>query len=77
MLLLLQQKENRRLLSQWLTGNYQLVSPSIETDLESIQALSASDFDLCLIDGAAFSQLEPWLKNQRQQLEPIFGPVCC
>ncbi|MFE4107730.1 hybrid sensor histidine kinase/response regulator [Almyronema epifaneia] len=74
LLLLFQQKENRRLLSQWLAENYQLVAPSLDTDSEAISALSASDFDLCILDGTAFSQLEPWLKNQRQAAEPVFWP---
>ncbi len=74
LLLLLQQKENRRLLSQWLSEHYQLVAPQIDAGLETLETLSAEDFELCILDGAAFSQLQPWLKKQRKMTEPIFWP---
>jgi signal transduction histidine kinase len=70
-LLLLDHKTNRILLSGWLERHYNVVSlPAGEEDA----ALSAP-FDLCLIDGPALDRHWKKVRQHKKAEDPVFLPV--
>lgn len=68
-LLLLEHKENRRLLSTWLEKKYQIFSPDSEQEL-----LELSSFDLCLLDGRALDKLNNWVLATKKEQGEVFLP---
>lgn len=70
-LLLLDQKENGRLLAQWLSQYYSVLSPSSD---QQVQALTEEMFDLAIVDGTALMRLLEPLQKRRREAEPIFLP---
>ena len=68
LMLLLEQKENRRLLAEYLEDTYDLVLP------HSMQCLAAA-FDLCIIDGPALDKYWDELKKRKDQELLVFLPV--
>lgn len=64
-LLLIDHRQNRRLLAEWLEGAYTLV--------EAGEALEA-EFDLCLIDAPALARLEEAVKARKAREAPAFLP---
>ena len=67
-LLLLDHKSNRRLLADWLGQHYEVLSPEQGT-------LPTTPFDLCLLDGAAFTRLWKDVHGYKKAAEPLFLPV--
>jgi len=67
-LLLLDHRQNRRLLAEWLEQNHQVVMP--ETD----RALQEA-FDLAILDGLALDRLWEQVRVRKQTEEPLFLPV--
>jgi signal transduction histidine kinase len=67
-LLLIDHRQNRRLLAEWLEQNHQVVMP--ETD----RALQEA-FDLAILDGLAFDRLWEQVRARKQTEEPLFLPV--
>ena len=67
-LLLLDHRQNRRLLAEWLEQNHQVVMP--ETD----RALQEA-FDLAILDGPALDRLWEQVRARKQTEEPLFLPV--
>ena len=67
-LLLLDHRQNRRLLAEWLEQNHQVVMP--ETD----RALQGA-FDLAILDGLALDRLWEQVRARKQTEEPLFLPV--
>ena len=67
-LLLLDHRQNRRLLAEWLEQNHQVVMP--ETD----RALQET-FDLAILDGLALDRLWEQVRARKQTEEPLFLPV--
>jgi signal transduction histidine kinase len=67
-LLLLDHRQNRRLLAEWLEQNHQVVMP--ETD----RALQEA-FDLAILDGLALDRLWEQVRARKQTEEPLFLPV--
>ena len=67
-LLLLEHKENRRLLAQWLESFYEVGLPDSDQQLEE-------PFDLCLLDGPATEQRRQWLQARKASEQPVFLPV--
>ena len=53
-LLLLEHRENRRLLAQWLELFYEVIVPDTEACLQE-------SFDLCILDGPALDRVGEWL----------------
>ncbi|MGL6344009.1 MAG: ATP-binding protein [Waterburya sp.] len=74
-LLLIDHRKNRHLLSQWLRKQYQILSPTIDGDfaVEGEQLL-AQTFDLCFIDFGAIRQLRQQMLAKRQSEIPTFLP---
>ncbi|KAI9132288.1 sensor histidine kinase KdpD [Acaryochloris sp. CCMEE 5410] len=70
-LLLFDQQENGRLLAQWLSQFYLVLSPPCE---QQVQALAEEPFDLAVFDGTALLRLLEPLQVRRQVAEPIFLP---
>jgi serine phosphatase RsbU (regulator of sigma subunit) len=67
-LLLLDQKENRRLLSDWLTSRYEVIGDDSDEALQQ-------PFDLCIIDGHALDRLLPRVRARKTAEHPVFLPV--
>lgn len=74
-LLLIEHRKNRYLLSQWLTGQYQILSPEADEDFVTRgEQLLSQSFDLCFVDFAAIRKLrQPMLARRKVEL-PIFLP---
>jgi PAS domain S-box-containing protein len=66
-LLLLDRKDNCRLLSTWLERHYQVLIP------QSDQAIDCS-FDLCILDNSALNRLWPKVQARREAEQPVFLP---
>lgn len=67
-LLLVEQKENRRLLVELLKNRYSICIPESELGL-------AEPFDLCIADGLAFTQHQLQLQERKKAEEPIILPI--
>lgn len=66
-LLLVGQRENRRLLAEWLSIHHEVVLPDSPAVLEQ-------PFDVGIIDGPALEQLGTWVQAVKQTQQPIFLP---
>lgn len=66
-LLLLQHRENRNLLANWLSMRYQVIVP------DSTQSLDHS-FDLCILDGPSLHRLGAWVRARKEKEQPVFLP---
>ena len=67
-LLLLENKQNRALLADWLSQHYQVIQldPSISME---------SQFDVCLIDGPSLDRCWSEIQACKKAQDPIFLPV--
>lgn len=68
LLLLLDNKRNRDVLSEWLGQRY-------EVTLAEDESWSETPFDVCLIDGPALDRLGPAVRARKAEEEPAFLPV--
>ncbi|HEY9771333.1 MAG TPA: HAMP domain-containing sensor histidine kinase [Coleofasciculaceae cyanobacterium] len=72
-LLLLKHQQNRRILCQWLTEHYEILS--LEANLADVgPQLLSENFDLCFIDFAAIHLLREKILAKRASVVPIFLP---
>ncbi|MEG4105317.1 ATP-binding protein [Microcoleus sp. S13_C5] len=71
-LLLVEQKENRRLLLEWLAVYYEVLLPN-STDSEDFLPFNQS-FDLAIIDGLALKRHWQWVAAQKQAEHPVCLP---
>ncbi|MEG4199588.1 HAMP domain-containing sensor histidine kinase [Microcoleus sp. Pol12A5] len=71
-LLLVEQKENRRLLLEWLAVYYEVLLPN-STDSEDFLPFNQS-FDLGIIDGLALKRHWQWVAAQKQAEHPVSLP---
>ncbi|NJM60824.1 MAG: HAMP domain-containing histidine kinase [Oscillatoriales cyanobacterium RU_3_3] len=73
-LLLVEQRENRRLLLEWLAVNYVVVLPDSTTD--RINDLSQFDraFGMGIIDGLALKRHWQWVADRKQAEHPVCLP---
>ena len=67
-LLLIDQRQNRHLIADWLGRNYQVVAPEGSTTL-------AEPFDLAILDGPALDRVWVQVQARKQTEEPLFLPV--
>ena len=67
-LLLLDHKTNRNLLSDWLEQHYKVLAPEQGR-------VPSTPFDLCLIDGPALNRLWKEVGQRKATEEPLFLPV--
>lgn len=70
-LLLVEQRENRRLLLEWLAVYYEVLLPNSTENIDEILPLNQS-FDLGIIDGLALKRHGQWIATKKQ----AEGPVC-
>ncbi|MEG4454255.1 HAMP domain-containing sensor histidine kinase [Microcoleus sp. N9_A1] len=70
-LLLVEQRENRRLLLEWLAVYYEVLLPNSTENIDEILPLNQS-FDLGIIDGLALKRHGQWIAAKKQ----AEGPVC-
>ncbi|MCG6158150.1 ATP-binding response regulator [Rubinisphaera margarita] len=66
-LLLMDHKENRRLLHHWLASQYEVLAEDSDEAIEQ-------DYDLGLLDGTALNRVAPRLQLRKAKEEPIFLP---
>ena len=74
-LLLLEYKENRRLLRESLTPLYKVLMPEDDAEADEFEALISESFDLCVLDGRTLGQFEKQIQARRKAEEPVFLPV--
>jgi signal transduction histidine kinase len=67
-LLLIDHRQNRHLLAEWLTQNYQVVVPEADDALHE-------PFDLAIVDGPPLDRLWSQVQKRKQAEEPLFLPV--
>ncbi len=68
-LVLLEHKENRRLLSELLGTRYEVFSPDSDDELPLQQS-----FDLCIICARKLDRYSHWLQATKKAQEPVFLP---
>lgn len=77
-LLLLDRKENRRQLSEWLGRYYQVSCPDYVVEVPVVGTHKApvleEPFDLCIMDGSALERLRQWVQNRKEAQLPVFLP---
>ena len=77
-LLLIEHKKNRQLLSETLEAYYQVLSPEVEANFADFAKVGAQmleiDFDLCFMDYTAIHLLQEKVLARRQIAIPIFLP---
>lgn len=67
-LLLLEQKENQRLLADELAAEHEVMVASEDADL-------GEDFDLCILDGPALDRAWERVESRKNTEQPLFLPV--
>ena len=72
-LLLVEQKENRRLLLEWLAVYYEVLLPNSTENSEEFLPFNQS-FDLAIIDGIALKRHWQWVAAQKQAEHPVCLP---
>ena len=74
-LLLVEHNQNRKLLSQVLENDYQLLTPQTEKDFATEgQQMLSEDFDLCFMDYTAIHLLREQMLVARKTAVPLFLP---
>jgi signal transduction histidine kinase len=67
-LLMLDHRQNRRLLAEWLERTYQVILPEADGALQE-------PFDLAILDGPALDRLWDQVQTRKHSEEPLFLPV--
>jgi signal transduction histidine kinase len=69
-LLLLEHRENRRLLALWLQKSHEV----FYFDSDEKVLSTSLDFDLCILDGMALDKFNNWVITTKRNNEPVFLP---
>ncbi|MEG3878352.1 HAMP domain-containing sensor histidine kinase [Microcoleus sp. herbarium7] len=72
-LLLVEQKENRRLLLEWLAVHYEVLLPKLTENIDNFLPFNQS-FDLGIVDGLALKRHWQWIAAQKQAERPVCLP---
>ncbi|MEG3848245.1 HAMP domain-containing sensor histidine kinase [Microcoleus sp. herbarium19] len=72
-LLLVEQKENRRLLLEWLAVHYEVLLPKSTENINNYLPFNQS-FDLGIVDGLALKRHWQWIAAQKQAERPVCLP---
>jgi signal transduction histidine kinase len=72
-LLLVEQKENRRLLLEWLAVYYEVLLPNSTENIDGILPFNQS-FDMGIVDGLALKRHWQWIATQKQAEHPVCLP---
>jgi len=73
-LLFLQHKENRRLLSEWLEMHYEVLLSEPGVRAGHAVPLLDEPFDLCILDGSSLDHLWEWVQAKKKAEQPVFLP---
>lgn len=74
-LILIEHRENRRLLSEWLSPRYQVIEPEWEeSGIRDSESLLAEPFDLCIICGRTLDRLWQAVQRRRDAEHPVLLP---
>ena len=71
-LLLLEHKENRRLLSEWLATRNEVILPN--SDTEASELFLDQVFDLCILDARTLDKRWRWVQAKREAEQPVLLP---
>jgi PAS domain S-box-containing protein len=71
-LLLLEHKENRRLLSELLATRYEVILPN--SDTEASEFFLDQVFDLCILDAITLDKRWRWVQAKREAEQPVLLP---
>jgi signal transduction histidine kinase len=72
-LLLVEQKENRRLLLEWLAVYYEVLLPNSTENIDEILPFNQS-FDMGIVDGLALKRHSQWIAAQKLAEHPVCLP---
>lgn len=72
-LLLVEQKENRRLLLEWLAVNYVVLLPNATGQIDDLSQFNQS-FGMGIIDGLALKRYWKWVTAKKQAENPVCLP---
>jgi signal transduction histidine kinase len=72
-LLLVEQKENRRLLLEWLAVHYEVLLPNSTENIDNFLPFNQS-FDMGIVDGLALKRHWQWIAAQKQAEHPVCLP---
>lgn len=72
-LLLVEQKENRRLLLEWLAVHYEVLLPKLTENIDEILPFNQS-FDMGIVDGLALKRHWQWIASHKQAEDPVCLP---
>ncbi len=72
-LLLVEQKENRRLLLEWLAVNYMVLLPNSTGEIDDLSQFNQS-FGMGIIDGLALKRHWQWIAAKKQAEHPVCLP---
>lgn len=70
-----EQKENRRLLAEWLGRYYDVAVGEVVVQERNALPLLDEPFDLCILDGPALHHLWEWVQARKHAEQPVFLPV--
>src|SRR5438270_2932792 len=65
--LLMEQKENRRLLAEWLSLHHEVLCPVCPPGPDV-------PFDLGLVDAPSLERYGPWIAQAKRSVNPVFLP---
>lgn len=74
-LILVEQRENRRLLAEWLGQYYDVVVGESVVQARNAVPLLNEPFDLCILDGPALHHLWESIQARKHAEQPVFLPV--
>jgi PAS domain S-box-containing protein len=73
-LLLLEHRENSRLLSEWLSNRYEVIEPNGELETTTAALYLSQPFDLCIIGARALNRLWQAVQARRSREQPVLLP---
>lgn len=73
-LIFVEQRENRRLLQQYLEQYYQVAIAALHSR-EQASSLETEPFDLCILDGVVLARSWEKLQARKERERPVFLPV--
>lgn len=73
-LVLLDQRESRRVLNHWLMTSHEIAAPETPDEARAVLADPDWPFDLCFVDMANLARLDGEIRERRRREHPVFLP---
>jgi signal transduction histidine kinase len=73
-LLLLDNKENSRLMAQWLRTHYEVMVPNVAVGRGVVSSLWEQSFDLCILCGVMLESINQQVQAKRNEESPVMLP---